>query len=215
MGKIQTAILFFFLAAGCQKMDSSNYKPPPLSDSIISPAAFPDKVGDKWHYLVKDTALNVVPDSLATQYIVDVSIVGKRRLPDNRMVTIWQSGYPDHTDSNYVYASGDSITILRHDLTYMGTFILPSPPGSTWSYLPVDTFEYKQEIKEGTITIGDSVYRRAWEIHHWNYLPDASYELDEWYKDSVGLIKKYFNNAFAFINNKHIQDWSLISYELK
>src|SRR5450631_3419424 len=88
--------LLMLLATGCKKSNSVN---------TIALIQFPNEIGDKWQYLVKDTTFvpGSVIDTSSVQYNVDVLIINKTKLPDGITVALWQFKYPDHVDSNFVY----------------------------------------------------------------------------------------------------------------
>jgi hypothetical protein len=218
MKKIRWAFIIFFLAAGCQKSDSSSQVLPPENDSTSSQVLFPNRVGDEWHYLVNDTAIhNSGFDSsvVISKYDVDVAIVGRVRLANNAIATIWQYRYPNSTDTNYVYQSGDSILFLdRTKFQRPKVYLTPFAVGSNWLCLQGE-LDFKKVVSQGTITIGDSTYTDSWEIMGSTTLPDAFYYIDERFKYHIGFINSYYNNSGAFINTVNHTTWSLISYLLK
>ena len=60
---ISKGVLLLLLSAGCHKNNTVN---------TGSQDLFPNKIGDNWHYMVKDTTLQGNLDSGSTQYNVDV-----------------------------------------------------------------------------------------------------------------------------------------------
>ncbi len=232
MLRIQIAIVISFLAAGCYKTNSNSSQVPPLnndssnsqvlppeSDSSSSQVYFPNRVGDEWHYLVDDTTIRAngidSPTVSSSQYYVDIEIVGRTRLENRAIATIWQYQYPGSIDTNYVYQSGDSILFLdRHKFSTPKVYITPYAVGSNWLCLSGE-LDFKKVVSQGTITIGDSTYTNAWEIVGGTTLADADYYLNERFKEHVGFVKTYFNNSYAFLFAFHHTAWFLISYNLK
>lgn len=222
MKKIHRAIIISCLIAGCQKSSSDSSISmvlPPENDSTSSQVIFPNRVGDEWHYLVNDTTIQITgldsPTATSSQYNVDVVVVGRIRLPNNAIATIWQYHYPGSLDSNYVYQSGDSIRFLdRRKNSTPKVYITPFEVGSNWLSLSGE-LDFKKVTSRGTVTIEDSTYINVWEIIGGTTLPDSGYLLDEHFEDHIGFVKSYFNNSGAFLDMFHHTEWSLVSYKLK
>ena len=113
-------VLLLVLATGCIKSNNANNNQGNNQDTlannihVASQELFPNMVGDRWRYLVIDTTIHVNQDSSSTQYFVEIAIVDTTKIPDGITATIWQYKYPDHTDSQYVYRTGDTIKILAN-----------------------------------------------------------------------------------------------------
>jgi len=200
------------LANGCKKTNSRN-----TNDQD----QFPNSIGDKWVYLVKDTTFHqgLPTDTSSVQYNVDVLIVNTVKLANGITATIWQFKYPDHVDSNYIYQSGDTIKIMDHTSLYLlGQYIFPFTSGSSWQYLPTITPFPESVTVTGpsVITVGNNEYSGAWRIYGFTGPPDGMFTIDEWFVDSVGFVKKYLNTGGEYtLVTRHNLDWYLESYELK
>src|ERR1700733_1443700 len=96
---LRICLLLAFMAGACKKNNTGD-----TGSSDI----FPNKVGDRWHYLVKDTTESY-NDSTATQYDLYVNIVGRVLLPDGDSASVWQFNTPGSIDTNYVFQSADTI----------------------------------------------------------------------------------------------------------
>jgi hypothetical protein len=198
-------ILLLILVAGCHKSNTVN---------TGSQDLFPNKIGDNWHYMVKDTTLQGNLDSGSTQYNVDVLIVDTFKWINGITATIWQFNYPGWTDSNYVFQTGDTIRFMDRTNTYIvRQYIIPFATGSSWPYIP--GISNVTVLGQSDITVGSNVFTSAWQIYGYAGMPDASFTIDQWFKDNIGFVRLYLNPSGELILTKHIQDWSLISYELK
>src|SRR5271165_6129718 len=96
-------VLLLLSAAGCHKSNTGN---------ASSQDLFPNRIGDSWHYTVKDTTIRGSQDSGSTQYNVDVLIVDTVKWANGITAAIWQYKYPGWTDSNYVFETGDTIRFM-------------------------------------------------------------------------------------------------------
>ena len=202
---LYVAVLLLGLTPGCKKSNSVN---------TTADDQFPNKIGDTWHYLVKDTTIHGGQNSSSTQYNVDVVIVNTVKLSNGFTAAIWQFTYPDHIDSNYVYQSGDTIKILDHTGQYLiSQYIFPFTSGSSWQY--VQGIGYVTVTGPGAITVSNNSFTNAWHIYGSAGLPDAMIAIDEFFEDHVGFVKKYINTSGELILIRHNLDWSLVSYELK
>ena len=194
-----------FLAAGCNKSNTGN------SGSRDS---FPNRIGDSWNYLVKDTTLHGNLDSGSTQYNVDVLIVDTVKWPNGITAAIWQFRYPGWTDSNFVYQTGDTIRFMdRTNSNIVRQYIIPFVSGSSWPYVP--GIGNVTVSGQGDITVGNNVFANAWQIYGSAGMPDASFTIDQWFKENTGFVRLYLSPSGELILTKHIQDWLLVSYQLK
>ncbi len=197
--------VLLLLAAGCSKSNTQNNS---------STEIFPNTIGDTWHYLVKDTTIQGSMDSGSIQYNVDVLIVDTVRWSNGITAAIWQYNYPGWTDSNYVFQTGDTIRFMDRTNTYIvRQYIMPFVTGSSWPYIP--GISNVSVIGQSDITVKNNVFTNAWEIYGDAGMPDAIFSIDQWFKDNIGFVRLYLNPSGELILTKHIQDWSLVSYELK
>jgi hypothetical protein len=182
-------VLLLVLATGCKKSNIEN---------TAAQGQFPNQIGDKWRYLVIDTTVHVNQDSSFTQYYVDVIIVDTVKIQNGITATLWQLNYPDHTDTNYVYLSGDTIKFVdRYGWNLLGQYIFPFTSGSFWEYVPSLPAipQYVTVTGPADITVSNNTFLGAWRIY--------------------GFVKKYFNPYGYFNTIRHNLDWSLVSYQLK
>ncbi len=198
-------VLLLLLAAGCHKNNTVN---------TGSQDLFPNKIGDNWHYSVKDTTIQGSQDSGSTLYNVDVLIVDTVKWPNGITATIWQYNYPGWIDSNYVFQTGDTLRFMDRTNTYIvRQYIIPFVSGSSWPYIP--GISNVTVLGQADITVGNNVFTGTWQIYGNAGMPDASFTIDQWFKDNIGFVRLYLNPSGELIITKHTQDWSLISYELK
>jgi hypothetical protein len=202
---IMLGILILILAPGCNKSNSG---------STSSPDLFPNKFGDRWQYLVKDTTIQGNQESGSTQYTVNVVVVGTVQWSNGINASIWQVNYPDRIDTNFVFQSGDTIKFLdRTGKLLIRQYIIPFHIGSSWPYIP--GYPQVTVVGEGPITSGSNTFAGAWEIYGMAGFPDGSFFVDESFADHVGFVRKYLNPSGELIYTKHIEDWLLESYDLK
>ena len=198
-------ILILLLPLACNKSNSG---------STSSPDVFPNKFGDRWQYLVKDTTTQGNQESSSTQYTVNVEIVGMVQWSSGINASIWQFSYPDRIDTNFVFQTGDTIKFIdRTGKFLIRQYIIPFRIGSSWPY--VQGYPQVTVIGEGSINIGSNTFAGAWEIYGNAGIPDGSFFVDERFADHVGFVRKYLNPSGELIYTKHIEDWLLENYDLK
>jgi hypothetical protein len=197
--------VLLLMATGCNKSNTRN---------TSSLDVFPNTIGDSWHYLVKDTTIQGNQDSGSTQYNVDVLIVDTVKWSSGITATIWQFKYPGWVDSNFVYQTGDTLRFMDRTNSYMvRQYIMPFVSGSSWPYIP--GISDVTVIGQDAITVGNNTFTSTWQIYGYAGLPDAVFTIDQWFKDNIGFVRLYLNPSGELIITKHIQDWSLVSYNLK
>jgi hypothetical protein len=197
--------LLLLLGTGCHKSNTGNRG---------SRDVFPNTIGDSWHYLVKDTTLQGSQLGGFTQYNVDILIVDTVKWPNGITAAIWQFKYPGWIDSNFVYQSGDTLRFMDRTNSYIvRQYVMPFVTGSSWPYIP--GISNVTVTDQNSITIGNNVFTSAWQIYGDAGMPDAIFTIDQWFKDNIGFVRLYLNPSGELIFTKHIQDWSLVSYELK
>ena len=91
--------------------------------------------------------------------------------------------------------------------------ILPFVTGSSWPDIP--GISNVTVVGQNNVASGNIVFTSAWEIYGNTGMPDAIFTIDQWFKDNIGFVRLYLNPFGELIITKHIQDWSLVSYELK
>ena len=201
---IGLGILLLFLAGGCNKSNPGN---------TASQNLFPNRIGDNWQYLVKDTTLKGGLDSGATQYNVDVLVIDTVKGPNGITAAIWQYKYPGWIDSNFVFQTGDTIRFMDRTNSYIvRQYIIPFVSGSSWPYVP--GVGNVTVIGQGDITVEKNVFAGAWQTFGNAGMPDASFTIDQWFKDNIGFVRLYLNPSGELIITKHIQDWLLVNYKL-
>jgi hypothetical protein len=202
---VYMGVVLLSLAAGCNKSNPQN---------IGSLDVFPNTIGDSWHYLVMDTTIQGNLDSGSTQYNVDVLIVDTVKWPNGITATIWQYKYRGWTESNFVFQTGDTFRFMDRTNSYIvRQYIMPFVTGSSWPYIP--GISNVTVIGQSDISVGNNIFTNAWQIYGNAGMPDAIFTIDQWFKDNIGFVRLYLNPSGEVIITKHIQDWSLVSYELK
>jgi hypothetical protein len=198
-------VALLLMAAGCNKSNNVN---------TGSSDVFPNTIGDSWHYLVKDMTVQGNLDSGSIQYNVDVLIVSKVKWSNGITAAIWQFQYPGGIDSNFVYQTGDTLRFMDRTNSYIvRQYIMPFVTGSSWPYLP--GISGVTVIGQNDITVGNNIFTSAWQISGNAGIPDGIFTIDQWFKDNIGFVRLYLNPSGELIITRHIQDWSLVSYELK
>ena len=198
-------VVLLFLAVGCNKSNTQN---------TGSRDVFPNTIGDSWHYLVKDTTIQGNLDSGSTQYNVDVLVVDTVIWSNGITATIWQYKYPGWIDSNYVFITGDTIRFIDRTHSYIvRQYIIPFKTGSSWPY--IQGISNVTVIGQSDITVGNNTFQSTWQIDGNAGMPDAMFTIDQWFKHNIGFVRLYLNPSGELIITKHIQDWSLLTFELK
>lgn len=190
-------------------------KTPGCGPDMPSKDLIPNAIGSTWHYLVKDTLIDI-SDSTATQYQVDVAIVDSTVLPGGIKATVWQFRYPSRTDTNFAYLAGDTLKFLpKNDANYFcpGQYIIPFAIGSSWPYITL-TFSKVSVVGQTDITVNSLDFKNAWEIKGVSGMPDGLFSVDEWFENNVGFVRMYRNTWGELIAIRHNLDWTLMSYEL-
>ena len=197
--------VLLLMAAGCKKEDTGN---------AGSLDVIPNTVGDSWHYLVKDTTIQGSQFGGSTQYNVDILIIDTIKLSNGITATVWQYKYPGWTDSNSVYQTGDTLRFMDRTNSYIvRQYIVPFVTGSSWPYIP--GISNVTVIGQNAVTVGNNVFAGAWQVYGEAGMPDATFTIDQRFKNNIGFVRLYLNPSGELITTKHIQDWSLVSYELK
>jgi hypothetical protein len=206
---VPVCLLLLVTGGACKKNNIAN---------TSSGDIFPDKVGDHWHYLVKDTTEGL-HDTSSVQYGVDVDIVGTTISPGGVVAYIWKITYPNGADTNMLFQYGDTLNYVelanspRHSFQPFGTYIVPFATGATWAY--VYGMQKIAVIGQEDIVVGNDRYKGAWEIRGSAGMPDGIFRIDEWYADHIGCVRRYYNPYGELIITKHVLDWNLVSYQLK
>jgi hypothetical protein len=205
--KIVFSFMLLLLAAGCSKDKNS---------AIPSDENFPNKVGDKWHYLVYDTLTVDNQPTSFSQYNLDVSIIGDTSLPGGIMATIWKYQYLGSADTSFVIQKGDTIQYLynTNSQSLIKQYIIPFSVNSSWPYAFCD-FNKVTVIERTGVLVGQTNFSNSFHLAGAAGCPDGIFGVDEWFADNVGLVKSYLNPFGELIRSKHIIKWLLVSYDLK
>ena len=206
MKPVLISLTALLLVLGCTKGSiSSNNK---------SKDVFPDKIGDTWVYHVTNTTVNG-NDSTALQYDMNVSVTDSVRLPGGIIANVWIYKFLNTTDTNYVYQNGDTVKFLDKTKSFpLRQYIIPFSLHNSWQYIPGD---FPATIDaQGDINVGVNDFPDAFHLHvNANAgLPDASFGIDEWIENNVGVVTRSIY-PLGLIFLKHVISWSLVSYHLK
>ncbi len=175
---------------------------------------FPNKVGDRWQYLVKDTTIKGAVDSGSVQYNLDVVIVDTVKWSNGIVATIWQFNSPAGSDTNFVFQTGDTVRFMDKTNSYVvRQYLVPFRVGASWFY--TDGIYEANVIGQADLTIGGYNFKNAYEVYGDAGLPDATIGIDEWFADGIGMAKRVFNTNGELLFTRRNQGWSLISYEIK
>lgn len=197
--------LVLLIAPGCKKSNTNDINNNKSSD------IFPNKPGDSWVYHVIDS-LTDRTGYLITEYDVTVSITDSTRLPGGIVASVWVYHFPNNTDTNYVYPVGDTIKFIdRSKNSIVRQYIIPLSVHKTWPYIPGFsgvTIDTEQQIK-----IGGNTFNDAFHLTGSAGLPDATFEIEEWIVNNIGVVKRYINPN-GLILSRHPYSWTLVSYHL-
>jgi len=194
-----------FLALGCKKSSTDS------TDNSKSSDTFPNKPGDSWIYHVIDTVTERTGD-LITEYDMTVYVTDSIRLPGGVVANIWVYHSPNNSDTNYVYKDVDTVKFLdRAKASIVRQYVIPLSVHKSWPYIPGFsgvTIDAQQQIKVGGNTFND-----AFHLTGSAGLPDATFEVDEWIVNNIGVVKRYINPN-GLILSRHPYSWTLVSYHL-
>src|SRR5882762_3890428 len=79
---------------------------------------FPNSEGDYWKYKYVDSLNNSTSQ-------VEVNIIGSAIIPGGQTAKIWTFKFTDHTDTNYVYKTGDTVTFLNSYMDVTNMYVIP------------------------------------------------------------------------------------------
>jgi hypothetical protein len=213
---MKTILFWGFLVIlfiGCKKSVVHNF------DGQKGTDIFPNKIGDTWLYLVNDTLVNrSSEDSPFAQYNMTVSVIGSIELPGGTKANVWVYSYPAGSDTNYVFQTQDTIHFIDVNQNVYSTFvrqyIVPLQLHNSWKY-SVPSFQKITVDSQSNIKVGQFNYENAFHISGYSGLPDATFEIEEWVADNVGVVKRYFNPDGMAIDPRHIISWTLVNYHLE
>jgi len=198
-------------ALGCRKSNNNNNQ--------NAADIFPNKVGDRWIYLVNDTLVNRSnPDSPAVQYNLTVSVVNSIQLPGGIRANVWVYSFPGGTDTNYVFQRNDTVYFIDiNQIVYSiqsRRYIIPLSLHNSWQY-SMPSFHDITVDSQSDIVVGQNHFGNVFHIYGNAGMPDAGYVINEWIEDYVGIVKRHFNPSGMMIDPRHVTGWSLISYHLE
>ncbi|RMG29356.1 MAG: hypothetical protein D6732_17700 [Methanobacteriota archaeon] len=172
-------------------------KPEPTEFEISD---FPNTPGWHYTYLVKDSTVQPVTDT------VEVDIVGDTLLPGNRTATIWRYQYSNITDTMYVWAHEDTLRFYtRWDFnTPRLMFIFPLRVGSQWHRVYWN--DTTKVIDKEPVQVIAGSFPESYCLHDsWAGLNDYGIDF-YWLVPDVGIVKMNLSEYLL------IQDWELMGY---
>ncbi len=181
---------------------------------MTSGEVFPNKVGDRWQYLVKDTTIKGGVASGSVQYNMDAVIVDTVKWSNGIVATIWQFNSPAGSDTNFVFQTGDTVRYMDKTNSYVvRQYLVPFNLGASWFYT---SGIYEVNVTgQADLTVGGYNFKNVYEVYGSAGMPDATIGINEWFADHIGLVKRDFNSNGELLITRHNQEWSLVSYELK
>jgi hypothetical protein len=223
MKKIFFCCIILLFAFACKKGNNNN------NNGVNENATdlFPDKPGDTWLYLVNDTAVYTLngQSNTVSQYYTTVSVIDSVRLPESihgiplpkgTEANIWVYNYPEGTDTNYVYHTGDTLVFFEIHQTsksYARQYVVPLILHNSWHYT-VGSFAEVAVDSQDNIIVGQNHFDNAFHIEGYGGMPGEGFSVEEWIKDNIGMVKRYLQtDGTSGVN--HFTKWSLISYHLK
>jgi len=203
---IQLFLAFLF---GCHKEE--------VSINTESSEYFPNKVGNQWEYLVTDstgTAEGV------KKYLLQVNIIGSKKLADGKEAQIWIYNYLNKVDTNFVRIESDTVKVI--DRLYNND---PKPfdfPKAMYLIPFAVNKMYKGKLycvdnymvtKADTLKINNISYFNSFLINYHYEGPNMEYNDKIYFKPNIGVIKlDMVHYDLAPIDHK---TWELKSYTLK
>lgn len=204
---LTTILLSALLVSSCDK-DKTPLDTMPANKSASE--YFPNKVGDKWIYNVYDS-VKVRMDE------VSVEITGTTTMPKGEVANVWIYKYPEKTDTNFVFQSGDTVKFIRaSDLNpdyyvIRKKYIIPLSVGNSWTNLFL--YDSIHIIKETSLLVNnlkfDSTYFLIDKGRTFNYFIYA----EEYFKPTIGIVQLSKYEYDFFIPENKV--WYLKEYFLK
>ncbi len=204
-------LIIVFIVSACKKENISNQ---------VASDYFPNTIGDTWHYVVNDTTVNRSHphDSTAMQYNMTVMVVDSIHLQDGTKANVWVFYYPGAiNDTNYVYTKGDTIHFENVNETKYSEFprqyIVPLSLHQSWQY-SVPSINDVTIDRQSDVSVGSILFANSFHIWGYSGMPDATFLVDEWVEESVGIVKRRIDPIGELIDPRHVRAWSLVSFHL-
>jgi hypothetical protein len=215
MKNILICFSILLLVYGCKKTGTGN-------SNQTGSDVFPNKVGDRWVYLVNDTSYAFSSSATITQYNMTISVIDSVQLPGAIKANRWVYNYPGGTDTNYVYQHGDTISFVANrlpSLYIVRQYIIPLRLHNSWQYVESYLAGPLHNVtvdSVSAITVGENHFENAYALHGIPGVPDNFFYIEEWVVDFVGVVKRYFNNrGYTIGPDQHKTSWVLVSYHLE
>jgi hypothetical protein len=209
MKYIALTCMIFCLLSACSK--NADVSP------VNTVQAFPNKVGDRWQYLVNDTFFLIGNPPLIAQYTMTVTVTDSVLLPGNIKANRWVYNTLGSTDTNYVYQHNDTVSFLANGAlagNSIRQYIVPFKLHNSWEY----SFNSVHNVtidSLASITVGQQQYANAYHIYGHPGRTDEILHVAEWTKEQVGVVTRYVSNMGTNNPYKHLTSWSLMSYHVK
>lgn len=203
-----TGIILCMLTACSKNTDDS---------PVNTVQVFPNKVGDRWEYLVNDTSFLVNNPPLIVQYVMIVTVIDSVLLPGNIKANRWVYNTLGSSDTNYVYQHHDTVSFLSYK-PFAGNlirqYIVPFRLHNSWEY-SMNSVHTVMVDSLASITVGQQHFENAYHIFGYPGRADEILHVAEWTKEQVGVVTRYVSNMGTNSPFKHFTSWTLMRYHVK
>jgi len=178
---------------------------------------FPYKIGDIWVYSVIDSMFTNQNLDSVKAYDMIVSVTGSTVLHGNTVANIWVYKSPLSADTNYVFQNGDTINFAVTSGNYVDIvrrYVMPLRLHNSWEYSSNSVHDVTID-SQANISVGINHFDDAFHLFGQPGRPDQIVTVDEWIKDSVGILKRYLNTSNTNFPLKHHTSWSIVNYSVR
>ncbi len=165
---------------------------------------FPNSEGDYWKYKYVDSLAN------STSY-VEVKVVGSTIILNGQTAKVWTFKFTGHTDTNYVYKTGDTVKFLNIYMNVINTYVIPLVVNNKWENAFL--FDSIKVLQQDTLFINKNSFTNSFLLNEKAGGPNYHLNRDEWFCPYVGMLTKKrteFNLGPA--DNSY---WEIEEYNLK
>jgi hypothetical protein len=171
-------------------------------------AYFPGEIGSTWVYSVYDSLTS-------HSYDMTVSVVDSATLRD-LPVSVWVYEGDGRIDTQYVYSSGDTITVYSENgWGFDKMYVYPFEVRKGWNCGESCERDYGVDWR-GTIETLAARFTNAYHIEGQYSMPNQSEDSEEWFVPGVGQVR-FHKYGFCTVCSPMIyvnEVWELRSYHL-
>jgi hypothetical protein len=202
--------IILLLAIGCRKNTGGG-----VNNNFTK--IFPDRIGDIWVYNVADTIFTLQNIDSIKAYDMIVSVTGRTVLSGGIEANVWVFDTPVGIDTNYVFQSDDTINFAVNRGTgfdIIRSYVVPLQLHNSWEYSSNSINDVTVD-SQANIVVGSNQFDNAFHLSGYPGRPDQIVDVEEWIKDSVGVVKRYLNTSTTNNPVKHHTSWSIVDYRLQ